>query len=278
MRVLVTSMFLSVAFISGGCVSNRYKKARESTVPPVLLNVSFPPAPLEALLNTVITYNGPGSWKRDAFWDEFVVTLRNPGNQHLIVVSADLTGYAHMVSSAHVEPWALEKESKTLEQQYKDDRIAFVRYTAPGVLILGAGAVAVASTGYIVTWGAAGVGAGAGAAAAAATVVALPLYYGVVLSINHHNKVAMEAEFNRRRLNLPLILGPGETRTGSFFFQWGLILARLEYVGRSAPPMGKAFYLLISCLDCTLKLRLRPRPPRNDDLYAGDGQIQSMAG
>jgi hypothetical protein len=183
-----------------------------------MLNVAFPNASLEALLNTVIVYNGPGSWKRDSFWDEYVVTLRNPGNQYLVVSSADLTDYAHIIRPARGEPWALEKESKTLEQKYKDDRIAFVRYTAPGVLIIGAGAVVVANTGYILTWGAYGVGAGAGAAAAAATVVALPLYYGTVLTINHYNKRDMETEFNRRRILLPLTLAPGEARTGSFFF------------------------------------------------------------
>jgi hypothetical protein len=33
-----------------------------------------------------------------------------------------------------------------------------------------------------------------------------------------HNKKAIKKEFNRRRLSLPLVLAPGETRTGSLFF------------------------------------------------------------
>lgn len=212
---------LSIAFFNAGCVSNQYKKAKESTPPPVWLNVAFPPAQLEAMLNSVITFNGPGSWKRDAFWDEYVVTLRNPGNQFLIVISADLIDYAHNVRPARNDPWTLESESKSLEQKYKDDRIAFARNAVPGVLILGVGAVAATSAGYIVTWGAGGVAAGAGAAAAAATVVALPLYYGAVLYINHSNKRAMETEFNRRRFTSPLMLAPGEARTTSLFFPMG---------------------------------------------------------
>ena len=219
--VFIASLLLPLAFNLSGCVSSQYKKAKSGTADPVLINQVFPSSPLNALLNTVITYNGPGSWKRDAFWDEYVVTLHNPSNQFLIIVSADITDYARTVRRAHDEPWALEDESKTLEQKYKDEKIAFVRYTAPAVLIVGAGAVAVASAGYVVTWGAGGVAAGAGAAAAAATVVALPLYYVAVLSINRHNKRAMEAEFKRRHINLPLILAPGETRTGSFFFPMG---------------------------------------------------------
>ncbi len=219
-QTIAIMLSLSAAVLTTGCVSSAYKKAAGDTPPPVMLNVAFPPAALEAKLNTIITYNGPGSWKRNAFWDEYVVTLHNPGNQHVVVSATELTDYADTVRQARSEPWALEKESKTLEQKYKDDRIAFVRNTAPGLLIVGAGAVAVASTGYIVTWGAAGTGValGAGAAAAAATVVALPIYYIAVVSINSHNKAGMETEFNNRRLTMPLTLAPGETRTGSLFF------------------------------------------------------------
>ena len=56
------------------------------------------------------------------------------------------------------------------------------------------------------------------ATAGAVTIIALPVYYLGVITINHSNKLAMEKEFNRRRLVLPLTLAPGETRTGSCFF------------------------------------------------------------
>ena len=205
--VPAVALSLSVTFLSTGCVSNKYKEAKKDTPPPELLNVTFAPAPLEATLNTVITYNGPGSWKREAFWDEYVVTLHNPGSQPLTISSTALTDFAGTLRPEGSDPWALEKESKTLEQKYHDAGIAFVRYTAPGVVIAGAGAgFAMASF------------ASAGAASAAAVcLVALPVYYVGVLTINHHNRVAMEAEFNRRRLALPLTLAPGETRTGSCF-------------------------------------------------------------
>ena len=51
-----------------------------------------------------------------------------------------------------------------------------------------------------------------------ATAVALPVYGVTVFGINMHNKAAIKHEFNRRRVPLPLTLGPGETRSGSFFF------------------------------------------------------------
>jgi hypothetical protein len=169
-----------------------------------MLNVAFGPAPLGARLNSVITFNGPGSWKRDAFWDEYVVTLHNPGAQPIAVTAVGLTDFGRTLQAAEDDPWALEKESKTLERKYKDNGIAFVRYTAPGVLIVGTGAAVISSAGIF--------------SAGAATVIALPVYYVAILTINHHNKVAMQREFSRRRIALPLTLAPGETRVGSLFF------------------------------------------------------------
>ncbi len=173
----------------------------------------FAPGRLEAALNAVITYNGPGSWKRDAFWDEYVVTLHNPGVRALTISAAGLTDLTGAVRTPGDNPWKLEKESKTLEEKYQAAGIAFARYTVPGVLIVGgASAIAVAgSSGWLAGYAAIG-------GAAVGAVVVLPVYYGTVLTINHFDKVRMEKEFARRRIALPISLAAGESRTGSFFF------------------------------------------------------------
>lgn len=209
MHPRLVSLALCSALVLTGCVSNRFKAAPKNTAPPQELNKTLAETPIAAGLRTLITYNGPGSWKRDAFWDEYVVTLRNPGPQPLTLSSVTLLDQAGAARSPGRNPWALEKESKTLEQKYKEAGIAFVRYTGPGLLIIGAGAGAVAATGVFTS---------AAAGAATATVIALPVYYIGVVAINFSNRRAMEQEFNRRNLALPLTLAPGETRTGSLFF------------------------------------------------------------
>jgi hypothetical protein len=206
---LITATVCSAALLLGGCVSSRYRAAKKETPPAQLLNVALTSGPLELTLNTVITYNGPGSWKRNACWDEYVVTVRNPDGQPLTVTTSALIDIGGAIRPAGGNPWALEKESKTLERQYKDTGVAFVRYTAPAVVIVGSGALAVSSAGVLTA---------AGGTALGATIIALPVYYAVVLTVNHHNKVAMEEEFTKRRLALPLTLAPGATRTGSLFF------------------------------------------------------------
>jgi hypothetical protein len=200
---------LGGALLLSGCISNRFRSAPKNTPPPTMLNVVFAPSRLEATLATVITYNGPGSWKRDAFWDEYVVSIRNPGAEPLKVSAASIVDMFGSTWTPGDNPWALEKQSKNLERKYIDAGVAFVRYTAPGLVILGSGAVAVASAGAMTA---------AAGGLAVATLVALPIYYLTVLDINALNKSAMESEFSRRKIALPLVLAPGEKVTGSFFF------------------------------------------------------------
>jgi hypothetical protein len=194
---------------SSACVSSKYRQADKRIPPAKALNVKFPPAILDASLCTEISDGAPGSWKRETYWDEYVVTIHNPGDQPLEITSTTLTDYAEAPHRAGDNPWALERESKTLEKRYQDDGIAFARAAAPRVIVSAAEPGVVAS---------AGVGSAGAAAAATITAVALPIYGATVLGINIHNKKAMTKEFNRRRLPLPLALGAGETRTGSFFF------------------------------------------------------------
>lgn len=192
-----------------GCVSANYRFASKDMPPARALNVHFPPAPLEANLASVITDGAPGSWKREAFWDEYVVALHNTGEQPLEVASVTLVDFAGTSRATGDDPWALERESKTLERKYQDSGMAFARIAAPRILLTGAEPVVIAG---------AGIGAAGAAAAATATAVALPVYGLTIWGINRHHKSAIKAEFNRRRLPLPLSLAPGETRTGSLFF------------------------------------------------------------
>ena len=121
--------------LSSACVSSKYKQADKRTPPAKALNVKFPPAILDASLYTQISDGAPGSWKRESYWDEYVVTIHNPGDQPLEITSATLTDYAEAPHAAGDNPWALERESKTLEKRYQDAGIAFARVAAPESLL-----------------------------------------------------------------------------------------------------------------------------------------------
>lgn len=237
------SAFLTAVIIAlvlccqSGCVATKYKLAKKDTPPVQPLNIAFLPSPpLQATLAALISYGGPGSWKREALWDEYVVTLENHGERPLTIDSATLGDSAGTPYAAGSDPWALEKQSKKLEKQYRDRGEAFIRAAGPGVLIVGAGAATVSAAAGSTAIVSAGV-----AGAAIATVVVLPVYYATVLGINHHNKKAVMAEFKRRRLPLPLTLAAGETRSGSLLYPMVRSPSSLTFywsseTGRSSHP------------------------------------------
>ncbi len=207
--VLLLPFVLSLS----GCISHRYRMVKADREPPDPLNVMFAPAPLQARLATLITYQGHGSWKLEALWDEYVVTLHNPGTEPLVIGSAVLVDSAGVSRSAGMDPWALEKESKILEKQYKHAGVEFVRRTAPAAVIVGTGAVVAATaggSGFLIPAGA--------VVAIEATLVALPIYYLIAWNENSISRGEVLTEFNRRRWALPSTLQPGESLTCSLYF------------------------------------------------------------
>lgn len=223
-------------------------EAKKDTPPAAPLNIPFAQGRVAAALNFVVTYNGPGSWKRDAFWDEYVVTVSNPGSRPVTLAAAELTDVSGAVHPAGSDPWELESESKTLEEKYRAAGFAFVRYTGPGLLMAGAAATEVLAGGIFST---------GAAAAATATLIAIPVYYVGVVAINHHNKVAMQAEFDRRRLAFPLPLAPGQTRTASLFFPTMAGPRRLALHWADDTGSGDVFL----SLDFLRNLHLKEGPP-----------------
>jgi hypothetical protein len=217
--VIVAAMAAALLSSQYGCVATKYKLAKKGAAPVQPLNITFPPSPpLQATLASLISYAGPGSWKREALWDEYVVVLENRGERAITIKSAMLGDAVATAYAPGSDPWALEKQSKQLEQQYRRRGQAFLRAAGPGVIIVAGGAAAVSlAAGSATAGGFIGVApAAAGAVVAAAYV--LPVYYVAVVGINHRNKRAVMAEFKRRQLPLPLTLAPGESRAGSLFY------------------------------------------------------------
>jgi hypothetical protein len=212
LRVL---FFVGVAALFSGCVtSKKYKMVKKDTVPaqPVVLDLTS--ANKELTLATVIVVKGPGSWKREAKWDEYVVTLANHGDHPLIIESAELFDLKGAPQRPGTDPWKLEKLSAS----------NWNKYGSTGVQVLaGAGLVAT----YVgievgVAMGGMMGGSAVATGGAAVALAVIPVFAVVDLTavaiMNHNNKKKVVAEFDRRRLVLPLTIAPGASVAGSFFF------------------------------------------------------------
>jgi hypothetical protein len=219
MKFVPPLVLLLVVALLSGCVSTKYKLAKTDTPPAVELNLHAARPPVDAVLHHAIVYQGPGSWKREAYWDEYVVSLTNPGDAPVTVESATLVDFRGSVNAPGADPWKLESESQTWWQNVKSSQTG-------NLVAIGAGAVGVSAAllGAAVSVGTGFLGPTFGtqialAGASAATIVAAPIYAVTVVAINSNNKGKVLAEFNRRRLPLPLELPAGGTRQGSLFFR-----------------------------------------------------------
>ncbi len=252
-RALGRALFLvSALLLLSGCVtSKKYKMAKEGVAPPVSLSLGVTTAGVELSVPTVIVFKGPGSWKREARWDEYVIRLINHGEQPLTIESVELFDLHGAPQRPGTDPWQLEKLSASNWQ----------KYGSTGVQVL-AGAGLVATYVGIEIGTAAGAIMGGSAAATGGAAVALaviPVFAVVDLTavavMNHQNKQKVKAEFDRRRLALPLTVAPGASTDGSYFFPMTPGPQRLVLKGRA----GEHPIELVLDLKSLSALHLKPK-------------------
>ena len=220
-------LLLTFALAFSGCVSRSYKLAEKNTAPAVALNLPSGSvgevakdgiaAAADAVVHTVVVYQGPGSWKREAYWDEYVLSVTNRTEAPLVVERATLHANNAESSQPGDKPWVLERTGKSWWNSAAGEQTGlYLKLGAGTVVGMGTIAAGALSAGF---WGPVSSGAAAAMGVGAAAVVALPVVAISSVGMNIHRKHQVEAEFNRRRLVLPLNLEPGETVQGSFFFR-----------------------------------------------------------
>ena len=210
----VAAWTLAIAAVSGCVSADKYRTAPDDAPRPVLFNVRFVPARPNATLNAVIVLGGPGSWKLEALWDEYMITIRNSSDEPLTITSATLLDLAGNAREPGTDPWRLEQLSQQLVREYDLAGIAFAKEGASAALYVGgiAGGAAlfattVSTSGVTVT-----------VLQGPLALITVPTYIVGRTIENHDGRADIESEFHERRLKLPLKLAPGRTQLGSFFF------------------------------------------------------------
>lgn len=215
-------LVLALTLPLGGCLtSRRYKMAKSTTPPAQLLGWQASLPPIDLTLTSVIVYHGPGSWKRDARWDEYIVQLTNRGDQPVTVASAhlvDLQGAPQLLGD---QPWQLEELSRSNWERYGLSGLKLM--AGAGVLVIYGAMLEGVATAYAVP--------GALVTTLSVFPVVLAVDVTAVAIMNRQNRRKVQAEFDRRRLRLPLTLAPGATVQGSFFFPMTPGPQRLVVIG-----------------------------------------------
>ena len=201
-RLLAVAL-LGCGWLLAGCTTATKYKFTDNPSSPVVFRIAKSVAPLEVMIHTVIVYQGPGSWKQKALWDEYLVSVTNTGSSPLQLIQASLTDVLGQDNLPGDDPWTLEKTSARNWEHYTETGMNLAMGT------LKAGSVA-ALAGFEYYFGSAALG--------AAALVAIPVVIVGVQVINGQNRGKVEEEFARRRLALPVTLTPGQRISGSLFF------------------------------------------------------------
>lgn len=206
----------AITLTLSGCISSKYKvnKPKDRDTLPVLGLTAESGRPVEARVETLIVYRSPGSWKKNAYWDEYVISVVNHSDHPLTIEAAELTGRSGIAVVAGNDPWELEKTSRSLLARNFDLGKDVVVHLGAGVMVFattavltGTAAAATGTVGWTVL-----------ETAGTAGLIALPIFVGGSIYRNVHGKNEVEREFALRRLALPAEIAAGAKGTGSLFF------------------------------------------------------------
>jgi len=184
---------MCIVFLSG-CATTRFIA---NPAPPKELKLSGKDQNFEVVLDYIILPNGPGSWVKNALWDEYVLTLRNLSDKDVTAERFRIVDPRGVYVNSGFNPLQLESASRMLANTYQDIGIT----TAVGV---GSEALLLAG----------------GLAMAPVALVALPVYevcsMGKMFSETQDSE-KIGKEFTRRML-VAVDLSGNATVTGSIFF------------------------------------------------------------
>ena len=176
-------------------------------------------AEISVNLDWIIVPNGPGAWAKDAYWDEYLVSVRNHTSQALVISDIAIYDSKGHRSSPRSNRKKLIKESKKTVRRYKDLDIAVRPGMGAGKLLAASGAVTVTGVGIVYAAATAAPMGGAGGAAALGVGMAIA---GPIIAVASVVQASQNSEVNneikRRRTELPIKLEPNESVNLDVFF------------------------------------------------------------
>ena len=169
---------------------------------------------VDAQIDWVIVRDGPGTWSRNADWDEYVMRVRNTGTAPLTITAVSIEDSLGNERTALADRKALVRASKETARLYGDEGIEVKAGMGAGTIVVTGAAAGAAG----LTLGAATLySSGAAAATALGAILAAPVIIGGG-AIRYRNSSRVHKEIVRRHTEMPVSLASGESRDVDVFF------------------------------------------------------------
>lgn len=210
-----TLVLLALCCGLSGCGGSKIlREPKEITLAEPLAAATDPRVGVE--LNLVIVRDGPGTWAKNADWDEYRLRVVNQSDEAVSITRLEVYDSLGARLNSSGDRKALIRGSKDTARRYKGEGLE-VKAGLGGEALMaigGASAAAGYGLGMAALYGSAPVGA-AGVAISALVLAPVLAVGGIVRGVNN-NKVTRE--ISSRQTALPLVVEPGTTGALTGFF------------------------------------------------------------
>ena len=168
------------------------------------------PDGLTATVHTVLVRNGPGSWVRDADWDEYILTVKNSSRSAMKIEFLRLySPYLPASQQSSLVVKQLEEQSRNTLHNVRDVTVV----AGSGALAAGTTVATTAGAGYI----------GATMVVPVAILTLPFLQYSIDQTVErrhleHEDRSLIELTILERGMHLPIEIPPDSEATRSAFF------------------------------------------------------------
>lgn len=211
---------------------------------------------LVGTLDWVIVRAGPGTWAKNADWDEFLLRFQNISGSTIQITNVTVFDSFDTQIDTRADRKKLVKGSKETKHRYADSDIKIMAGWGGGAVALAGAGVLVGGTAIVTsTLFSTGAGAAAaGGAGVAAAVVIAPVLLLHGLSRSSKNK-KVNKEIVRRQTALPLELSPSQELPVDLFFPLAPSPTHLEITYTDAE---NEYRLIIDTKEALNGLHLKP--------------------
>jgi len=224
---LASAALLLMVFCLAGCGGTKILKEPKNLELQGPLVVESD-ARLTAGVDWVIVRDGPGTWTKNADWDEYLFRVHNTSDDEISIESVVIYDSLETMITSDSSRKKLFKGSKKAAKRYKDEGLK-VKAGLGGaelVVIGGTSLASGAALGTAVLFSTGSTAAAVGVVAVGAIVAAPVIVFGGILRGVNNNKVANEIE--NRQTDLPLALSAGDATTLDVFFPLSPSPTRIE--------------------------------------------------
>ncbi len=220
MKKISLLMSCALVIVLTGCGGAKVLKKPEPLKTTQRLTVASDPR-LATTLDWVIVRAGPGTWAKNADWDEYLLRFKNLTDSPMQITNVWVYDSLGIQTNRQLDRRALVKGTKGTKRRYRDSDIKVKAGMGTGKMLAAGAAVGV--VGYGLALGAAapsfgaGAAAGGGVGAAGAVLLAAPViaFLGIKKGVNNSK---VNSEIIRRQTVLPLALPSSDEVSAKLFF------------------------------------------------------------